>query len=200
MIDVPYMRCIPNMVVSAPMNEEELRNLMYTASLDKNAGPFSIRYPRGNGTTPNWKTPLKELQIGKGRKLKEGDDIAIVSFGTAGNLAADAINKLTEEGINVAHFDLRFVKPIDEEMLHEVFTNYSKVITIEDGTIVGGAGSAILEFMAANNYNAQVKMLGMPDKITEHGEPAELYAECGFDSKSIKKEVRKMILHSVIAQ
>jgi 1-deoxy-D-xylulose-5-phosphate synthase len=200
MIDVPYMRCIPNMVVSAPMNEEELRNLMYTASLDKNAGPFSIRYPRGNGTTPNWKTPLKELQIGKGRKLKDGDDIAIVSFGTAGNLAADAINKLTEEGINVAHFDLRFVKPIDEEMLHEVFTNYSKVITIEDGTIVGGAGSAILEFMAANNYNAQVKMLGMPDKITEHGEPAELYAECGFDSKSIKKEVRKMILHSVIAQ
>lgn len=200
MIDVPYMRCIPNMVVSAPMNEEELRNLMYTASLDKNAGPFSIRYPRGNGTTPNWKTPLKELQIGKGRKLKDGDDIAIVSFGTAGNLAADAINKLTEEGINVAHFDLRFVKPIDEEMLHEVFTNYSKVITIEDGTIVGGAGSAILEFMAANNYNAQVKMLGMPDKITEHGEPAELYAECGFDSKSIKKEVRKIILHSVIAQ
>ncbi len=200
MIDVPYMRCIPNMVVSAPMNEEELRNLMYTASLDKNAGPFSIRYPRGNGTTPNWKTPLKELQIGKGRKLKDGDDIAIVSFGTAGNLAADAINKLTEEGINVAHFDLRFVKPIDEEMLHEMFTNYSKVITIEDGTIVGGAGSAILEFMAANNYNAQVKMLGMPDKITEHGEPAELYAECGFDSKSIKKEVRKMILHSVIAQ
>jgi len=200
MIDVPYMRCIPNMVVSAPMNEEELRNLMYTASLDKNAGPFSIRYPRGNGTTPNWKMPLKELQIGKGRKLKDGDDIAIVSFGTAGNLAADAINKLTEEGINVAHFDLRFVKPIDEEMLHEVFTNYSKVITIEDGTIVGGAGSAILEFMAANNYNAQVKMLGMPDKITEHGEPAELYAECGFDSKSIKKEVRKMILHSVIAQ
>jgi 1-deoxy-D-xylulose-5-phosphate synthase len=200
MIDVPYMRCIPNMVVSAPMNEEELRNLMYTASLDKNAGPFSIRYPRGNGTTPNWKTPLKELQIGKGRKLKDGDDIAIVSFGTAGNLATEAINKLFEEGINVAHFDLRFVKPIDEEMLHEVFTNYSKVITIEDGTIVGGAGSAILEFMAANNYNAQVKMLGMPDKITEHGEPAELYAECGFDSKSIKKEVKKLMLHSVTAQ
>lgn len=200
MIDVPYMRCIPNMVVSAPMNEEELRNLMYTASLDKNAGPFSIRYPRGNGTTPNWKTPLKELQIGKGRKLKDGDDIAIISFGTAGNLATEAINKLFEEGINVAHFDLRFVKPIDEEMLHEVFTNYSKVITIEDGTIVGGAGSAILEFMAANNYNAQVKMLGMPDKITEHGEPAELYAECGFDSKSIKKEVKKLMLHSVTAQ
>ncbi len=200
MIDVPYMRCIPNMVVSAPMNEEELRNLMYTASLDKNAGPFSIRYPRGNGTTPNWKTPLKELQIGKGRKLKDGDDIAIISFGTAGNLATEAINKLFEEGINVAHFDLRFVKPIDEEMLHEVFTNYSKVITIEDGTIVGGAGSAILEFMAANNYNAQVKMLGMPDKITEHGEPTELYAECGFDSKSIKKEVKKLMLHSVTAQ
>ncbi len=198
MIDIPYMRCVPNMVVSAPMNEEELRNLMYTASLDKNAGPFSIRYPRGNGTTPNWKTPLQELPIGKGRKLKDGDDIAIVSFGTAGNLAAEAIEKLTEEGINVAHYDLRYVKPIDKEMLHEVFGKYSKVITVEDGTIVGGAGSAILEFMAENNYHASVKMLGMPDKITEHGEQPELYAECGFDAKSIRIQIKKMLLENAV--
>ncbi len=199
MIDVPFMRCIPNMVVSAPMNEEELRNLMYTASLDKNAGPFSIRYPRGNGTNPNWKISLKELEIGKGRKLKDGDDIAIISFGTAGNLAASAINGLTEEGINIAHYDLRFVKPIDKEMLHEVFAKFNKIITVEDGTIVGGAGSAILEFMAENNYSAHVKMLGMPDKITEHGEQSELYAECGFDAKAIKIQVKKLLLESLVS-
>jgi 1-deoxy-D-xylulose-5-phosphate synthase len=197
MIDVPFMRCIPNMVVSAPMNEEELRNLMYTASLDKNAGPFSIRYPRGNGTTPNWKSPLKELEIGKGRMINDGEDVAIISFGTAGNLASEAVQKLSSEGINIAHYDLRFVKPIDEEMLHEVFTKFNKIITVEDGTIVGGAGSAILEFMAANNYNAQVKMLGMPDKITEHGEQSELYAECGFDAKSIKMQVKKLLQESM---
>ncbi len=199
MIDIPYMRCVPNMVVSAPMNEEELRNLMYTASLDKNAGPFSIRYPRGNGVMPDWKKPLQELTIGKGRKLRDGQDIAIVSFGTAGNLAGDAIEKLADENIKAAHYDLRFVKPIDEEMLHEVFSKYSKVITVEDGTIVGGAGSAILEFMAANNYQAQVKMLGMPDKITEHGEQPELYVECGFDAKSIAKTVKVMLHENVMA-
>lgn len=198
MIDVPYMRCIPNMVVSAPMNEEELRNLMYTASLDKNAGPFSIRYPRGNGTTPNWKTTLQELPIGKGRKLKDGDDVAIVSFGTAGNLVTEAIEKLSVEGVNVAHYDLRFVKPIDKEMLHEVFGKFNKVITVEDGTIVGGAGSAILEFMAENNYHAKVKMLGMPDKITEHGEQPELYAECEFDAKAIRIQVKKLLVESSV--
>lgn len=199
MIDIPYMRCVPNMVVSAPMNEEELRNLMYTASLDKNAGPFSIRYPRGNGVMPDWRKPLQELTIGKGRKLKDGQDIAIVSFGTAGNLASDAVEKLAGENIQAAHYDLRFVKPIDEEMLHEVFGKYSKVLTVEDGTIVGGAGSAILEFMAANNYQAQVKMLGMPDKITEHGEQPELYAECGFDARSIAKTVKVMLRENVMA-
>ncbi len=198
MIDIPYMRCVPNMVVSAPMNEEELRNLMYTASLDKNAGPFSIRYPRGNGVMPEWKTPLQELPIGKGRKIKEGNDIAIISFGTAGNLAVQATAMLSEAQIEISHYDLRFVKPIDEEMLHEVFSKYTKIITIEDGTTVGGAGSAILEFMAANQYHAQVKMLGMPDKITEHGEPSELYAECGFDAKGIYKTVKSMLLINAI--
>jgi 1-deoxy-D-xylulose-5-phosphate synthase len=199
MIDVPYMRCVPNMVVGAPMNEEELRNMMYTASLDKNAGPFSIRYPRGNGVMPEWRTPLKEMQIGKGRKLKDGKDIVVLSFGTAGNMAATAADKLATEGINVGHYDMRFVKPIDEELLHEVFAKYKKVITIEDGTTVGGFGSAVLEFMAEHNYHAEVKMLGMPDRIVEHGEPHELYAECGYDVNGIVKTARNLIKESVSA-
>jgi 1-deoxy-D-xylulose-5-phosphate synthase len=171
---------------------------MYTATLEKNAGPFSIRYPRGHGTTPNWKTPFTEIKIGKGRKLKEGSELAIISIGTVGNMVTKAIENMETNSDLVAHYDLRFVKPIDEEMLHEVFSKFKKVITIEDGTIVGGAGSAILEFMAANNYSAKVKMLGMPDKITEHGEPSELYAECGYDAKSIKSEIYKLLVESEV--
>jgi 1-deoxy-D-xylulose-5-phosphate synthase len=192
MIDIPYMRCVPNMVVSSPMNEEELRNLMYTATLEKNAGPFSIRYPRGNGVMPDWKKPLQEIAVGKGRKLRDGEEIALVTIGPIGNLAADAAEKLALEGLNIGHYDLRFVKPIDAELLHEVFSKYKKVITIEDGTIVGGMGSAVLEFMAQHHYQAEVKMLGMPDKITEHGEQSELYAECGYDVKGIMKTVRAL--------
>ncbi len=193
MLDIPYMRCVPNMVVSAPMNEEELRNLMYTASLDKNAGPFSIRYPRGNGVLIDWKRPFAELEIGKGRKLSEGDDIAILSFGTAGNLAAVAVRNLAKENVSAAHYDMRFVKPIDEAILHEVFRKYRHVITIEDGTVVGGFGSAVLEFMADHHYHADVVRMGMPDKITEHGEQNELYAECGFDAKSIQAKVKSVL-------
>jgi 1-deoxy-D-xylulose-5-phosphate synthase len=193
MLDIPFMRCIPNMVVSAPMNEEDLRNLMYTASLDKNAGPFSIRYPRGNGVMPEWKTPFKEIEIGKGRKLREGDDIAILSIGHIGNFALDAADKLALEGIQVAHYDIRFVKPLDEEMLHDVFSKYKKIITIEDGTIVGGMGSAVIEFMSAHNYSSEIKMLGMPDRIVEHGEQAELYTECGYDTSAIINAVTEMI-------
>lgn len=193
MLDVPYMRCVPNMVVSAPMDEEELRNLMFTASLPENAGPFSIRYPRGNGVMIDWKRPLNKLPIGKGRKLREGKDIAILSFGTAGNLAQTALNLLEKEGILGAHYDMRFVKPIDEEMLHEVFTNFKQIITVEDGTIVGGFGSAVLEFMADHHYNSNVKRMGMPDRIVEHGEPNELYLECGFDAKSIVSMTKSVL-------
>jgi len=192
-IDIPFMRCVPNMVVSAPMNEEELRNLMYTASLEKNAGPFSIRYPRGNGVMINWKTPFKEVKIGEGRKLKDGEDIAILTIGHIGNMAMEAADKLSSEGIEVGLFDMRFVKPLDEKLLHEVFGRYRKVITVEDGTIVGGFGSAILEFMAEHGYNSELKMLGMPDTIVEHGEQSELYAECGYDSKGIVNAVRAFI-------
>jgi 1-deoxy-D-xylulose-5-phosphate synthase len=192
MIDIPFMRCVPNMVVSSPMNEEELRNLMYSATLEKNAGPYSIRYPRGNGVMPDWKRPLQEIPTGKGRKLRDGEEIAFLTLGPIGNLAADAAEKLAAEGISVGHYDIRFVKPLDQELLHEVFRHYKKIITVEDGTIVGGMGSAVLEFMAEHGYQAEVKMLGMPDSITEHGEQSELYAECGYDVKGMMKAVRSM--------
>ncbi len=200
MLDIPFMRCVPNMVVSAPMNEEELRNLMYTATLEKNAGPFSIRYPRGNGVMPDWKKPFNEIEIGKGRKIKEGNGIAILSIGHAGNLVVAAAKKLETENISAAHYDLRFVKPLDEEMLHEIFIKFKKIITVEDGTIIGGAGSAVLEFMAAHNYTAEVKMLGMPDTITEHGEQAELYSECGFDANSIANAVKVLLFENTVAK
>lgn len=191
-LDIPFMRCVPNMIVSAPMNEEELRNLMYTAQLDKITNPFSIRYPRGNGVMTEWKTPFKEIEIGKGRKVKAGDDVAILSIGHIGNLALEAATKLDLEGISAALYDLRFVKPLDEALLHEVFTRFSKVVTIEDGTVVGGMGSAVLEFMAAHGYKAEVKILGMPDAVVEHGEQPELYTECGYDVPSIIKTVQQL--------
>ena len=191
--DIAYFRCIPNMIVSAPMNEEELRNLMYTAQLEETAGCFSIRYPRGNGVMVNWKTPFQKVEVGKGRKLKDGNEIAILSLGHPGNFAATAITQLEGEGITVGHYDLRFAKPLDEAMLHEVFSKYKKVITLEDGCIMGGVGSAILEFMADNNYSSQVKRMGIPDRFIEHGEPIELYEECGFSPVQIYKEVKEML-------
>jgi 1-deoxy-D-xylulose-5-phosphate synthase len=181
------------MIVSAPMNEEELRNLMYTAQLDEIQAPFSIRYPRGNGVMVDWKTPFKKIEIGTGRKLKDGKDIAILSLGHPGNFAVKAIQALEKDGVSPAHYDLRFAKPLDEAMLHEVFTRYKKIITIEDGTIVGGVGSAILEFMSDHGYTAQVKRLGMPDKFIEHGEPNELYTECGFSAEQIATEVLELL-------
>ena len=191
--DIPYMRCIPNMVVSAPMNEKELRNLMFTAQLDSNIYPFVIRYPRGEGVMPDWKTPFEEITIGKGRKLKDGKEIAILSFGHPGNFAQAAIRELRTQGIDPAHYDLRFVKPIDEDLLHEVFSNYSKIITVEDGTIVGGFGSAVLEFMNEYNYNAVIKILGIPDRLVEHGTPKELHRECAYDAQGIADAVREMM-------
>ncbi len=195
--DIPYMRCIPNMVVSAPMNESELRNLMYTAQLEKNKYPFVIRYPRGEGVMPEWKTPFKEIEIGKGRKIKDGNGIAILSFGHPGNFAAAAIRELKADGINPAHYDLRFVKPIDEDLLHEVFSKFDKIITVEDGTVVGGFGSAVLEFMNANNYKAEVKILGIPDRIVEHGTLKELHNECHYDAAAIALAARVTMNHPV---
>lgn len=192
--DLAYFRCIPNMVVSAPMNESELRNLMYTAQLDKNAFPFSIRYPRGNGVMPEWKTPFEEIEIGTGRKIRDGKDIAILTIGHPGNFAVEATEILELSGVSAAHYDMRFVKPLDEKMLHEIFSKFSKVITVEDGCIQGGFGSAVVEFMADHNYHAEIKRLGIPDRWIEHGEQAELWKECGFDTESIVKTAKDMVL------
>jgi 1-deoxy-D-xylulose-5-phosphate synthase len=196
--DIAYMRCVPNMIVSAPMNEAELRDLMYTAQLDSNELPFVIRYPRGEGMLVDWKTPMKEIKVGTGRKLKDGKDIAVLTFGHPGNFAAAAIRDVKQEGINPAHYDMRFVKPLDEEMLHEVFSNYNKVITVEDGTIVGGFGSAILEFMNEHGYKADVKILGIPDSLVEHGTPKQLYDEIGIDANGIAAMLRKMMMEGVV--
>lgn len=189
--DMAYMRAIPNITVSAPMNEEELRNLMYTSQL-KDKGPFSIRYPRGRGVMSEWKTPLKEIPIGKGRLIRKGSDIAILSIGHVGNYVVEASKELEKKHIDVAHYDMRFVKPIDKDILHEIGKNFKNIITIEDGTIVGGFGSVVLEFMSENEYTVSIKRLGIADKFIDHGTPQELHRECGFDVEGIIKTVTLM--------
>ncbi len=192
--DLAYMRCIPNIVVAAPMNEEELRNLMFTAQLPRE-GAFCIRYPRGQGVMPDWKTPIQQIPVGKGRCIKEGNDIAILTIGHIGNYAVTACEKLTLEGIDAAHYDMRFVKPLDEKLLHQIFKTHSHIVTVEDGCLHGGFGSAILEFMAENGYQAFVKRLGIPDRIVEHGTQHELHKECGFDEEGIQNAVQKLFEH-----
>ncbi len=191
--DIAYMRSIPNMIVSAPMDEIELRNLMYTAQLPENKLPFSIRYPRGCGIKPNWKKPFVKIEIGKGRKLTDGKDVALLSIGKAGIFAKRAVKSLENKEVYAAHFDLRFIKPLDKELLTEVFENFKIIVTIEDGVIQGGFGSAVLEFMAENNFSATVKLLGIPDKFIEHGSTEDLYKECGIDVKGITNTVMELI-------
>ena len=195
--DIAYMRCIPGMVISAPMNESELRNLMYTAQLDETKDPFVIRYPRGEGVMPEWRTEMKKIEIGTGRKLKDGKDIAILSLGHPGNFAAAAIRDLKQDGLIPAHYDMRFAKPLDETMLHEVFAKYDKIITVEDGTITGGFGSAVAEFMIAHQYSARIKMLGIPDHYIEHGSLKELHKECGYDANGIAAAVRELMKEKI---
>ncbi|MEL6194404.1 MAG: 1-deoxy-D-xylulose-5-phosphate synthase [Bacteroidota bacterium] len=195
--DIAYFRCIPNMIVSAPMNEAELRNLMYTASQD-DMGPFSIRYPRGKGVMPEWRTDFELIPVGKGRKLTEGEDVAILTIGHPGNFAQTAIAELAGEGIHPAHYDMRFVKPLDEEMLHEIFSSYKKVVTVEDGCIMGGFGSAVLEFMVDHGYTSRVTRLGIPDRYIEHGTQKELWAECKYDKAAIIEAVRTLVNDTVL--
>lgn len=190
--DIAYMRCIPNMIVAAPMNESELRNLMYTAQLDSNKLPFVIRYPRGNGVMPEWKTKFEAITIGTGRKIVDGERIAILTIGHPGNFALEAIKTLQTEGLEPALYDMRFVKPLDEVLMHEIAQRFDKIITVEDGTIVGGFGSAVLEFLNQHNYPQQVVMLGIPDAIVEHGKPEELHRECGYDAQAIATAVRQL--------
>src|SRR5690554_1180374 len=194
--DLAYFRCIPNLTISAPMNEEELRNLMYTAQLE-NAGPFVIRYPRGQGVMTEWKTPFRKIKVGTGRKVRNGTDVAILSIGHQGNFALAAAEELSEQGINVAVYDMRFVKPIDQLLLHEVFAKFDKIITLEDGSLMGGMGSAVLEFMSDHGYYAQVKRLGMSDRFYEHGTQQELFEEAGFSKKHIMQIAAEMVNDSV---
>ena len=175
--DIAFFRCIPNMIVSSPMNEQELRNLMYTAQLP-NQGPFSIRYPRGNGVMLDWKSPLKEITVGKGQKIKDGEGIAILSLGHPGNFVIAAQSTFIKEGLNIAHYDMRFAKPLDKKLLHKIFKQFDTIITIEDGCLQGGFGSAIIEFMSDHNYKNTVRRLGIPDEFINYGTQEELHIYC----------------------
>lgn len=197
--DIAFMRCIPNMIIAAPMNEAELRNLMYTAQLEKTTYPMVIRYPRGQGVMPQWRTPMEEVRIGSARKICNGKDIAILTIGHPGNFAVNACKQLANEDLRPAHYDMRFVKPIDEAMMHEIAQNYPKIITVEDGTIVGGFGSAVLEFLAQHQYHNEVHMLGIPDRIVEHGKPEELHRECGYDAQAIAEKVKQISVPAAVA-
>jgi 1-deoxy-D-xylulose-5-phosphate synthase len=182
------------MIVSAPMNESELRNLMYTAQLPRKGKAFTIRYPRGQGVMPEWRTPMKAIPIGKGRMILEGEELAILTIGHIGNYAVTACEQLQKEHLYPAHFDMRFIKPLDEELLHNIFSRYNKILTVEDGCLQGGFGSAVLEFMADHNYNASVKRLGIQDKVFEHGQQIELQKESGFDPEAIAEAVMNMMV------
>ena len=192
--DMAFMRSIPNMIVSAPMDEIELRNLLYTAQLEKNRSPFSIRYPRGHGIFTDWKKPFQEIEIGKARQISEGVEVAILTIGHPGNVVASVVKKLETENISVAHYDMRFVAPLDKNVLHSVFKNFAHIITVEDGILKGGFGSAIIEFMADNGYSSQVRRLGIPDYFVEHGTQDELYKECGYDAEGIELAIREILV------
>ena len=187
--DLAYFRPIPNLTISSPMDEHELRRLMYTAQLP-DQGPFVIRYPRGRGVLLDWKCPLEEIPVGKGRRLKEGKDLAVITLGPIGNVAARAIERAEKDkGISIAHYDLRFLKPLDEALLHEVGLNFQHVVTIEDGVKKGGMGSAILEFMADNDYIPHFRRIGVPDAFIEHGTIQELHHLCGMDEEGIYNQL-----------
>ena len=191
-LDLAFLRTIPNMTIAAPYDEHELRRLMYTAQLP-DMGPFAIRYPRGRGKLVDWRCPLEAVEVGRGRKLREGTDVALLSIGSVGNLATEAIERVAAKGISVAHYDMRFLKPIDEELLHEVAAQHKCIITLENGTIKGGLGSAVLEFMADYGYTPRVHRMGLPDRFIEHGSVPELCRLCGIDADSIAKAIEELV-------
>jgi 1-deoxy-D-xylulose-5-phosphate synthase len=197
--DLAFFRCIPGMTIASPLNEIEMRDLMFTAQL-RPAGPFVIRYPRGKGVTVDWKQPFSEIEIGKGQQLKEGTDLAMLSIGPIGVEATKAIEILEREQISVAHYDMRFLKPIDNILLKNVFTKFNKVITLEDASIVGGLGSAVIEYMNDNSYKAKVIRLGIPDRFVDHGTQEELYKECGFDAQGIVAAARNLVVSKIMTR
>jgi 1-deoxy-D-xylulose-5-phosphate synthase len=192
--DMAFMRSIPNMIVAAPMDEVELRNMLYTAQLEKNKSPFSIRYPRSRGRFADWKRSFEEIIPGKARQISAGDDMAILTIGHPGNTVATVVNKLTEESIKISHYDMRYVAPLDEAVLHIVFKKFKHIITVEDGVLKGGFGSAVIEFMSDNGYNSDVRRLGISDYFVEHGTQDELYRECGYDEEGIEIAIREMLV------
>jgi 1-deoxy-D-xylulose-5-phosphate synthase len=190
--DLAYFRAIPNLHICSPMNEQELRNMMYTAQ-HEGMGTFAIRYPRGRGSMAEWKTPFSKLEVGKGRWISKGKDVAVISIGSVGNYVTLASEKLKDQGVEIGHVDIRFLKPIDEDLLHEIFKSFDKVISVEDGTIIGGLGSALLEFMADHGYKADLKRLGVPDRFIQHGSLEELHRDCGYDVQGIIDAVKELL-------
>ena len=188
--DLAYLRPIPNLTIASPLNEWDLRNLMYTGY--KTNGTMVIRYPRGKGEKKDWKNPMEIMPVGKGRKLKDGTDVAVLSIGPIGNEVTKAIAMVPE--ISVAHYDMIYLKPIDEALLHEVGQKFKHIITVENGVACGGLGSAVLEFMADNHYTPQVNRLGIPDRFIEHGSIPELYQLCGIDCNSIATKLKSIVL------
>ena len=191
--DMAFMRSIPNIIVSAPMGAVELRNMMYTAQLEKYKGPFSIRYPRGCSMVSRWKNPFEEIIPGKARQLSDGNDIAILSIGHPGYDVTAVVKNLEKEKIGITHWDMRFITPLDKEVLISVFEKFDRIITVEDGVLRGGFGSAVIEFMSDNGYSAKVVRLGIPDYFVEHGTQEELIKQCGFDQVGIEHAVREML-------
>jgi 1-deoxy-D-xylulose-5-phosphate synthase len=194
--DLAFFRCIPGMTIASPLNEIEMRNMMYTAQLDPK-GPMVIRYPRGKGVMIDWKKPFTRMEIGKGQMLRDGSDLAILSLGPIGNEASKAIEELEKQHISVAHFDMRFLKPLDNKLLKSIFSRFNKIITVEDASIVGGLGSAVIEYMNDNSYKAKVIRLGIPDRFVDHGSQEELYRECGYDAAGILAAAKNLV-HSKI--
>ena len=190
--DLAYMRCVPNLIVASPLDEVELRNMMYSA-LHMQTGPYAIRYPRGKGINSNWEQPMSEIPIGKGKCIKEGKDIALLTIGPIGLKAKFLAQKLEKSGFSVAVYNMRFVKPLDTDLLPEVMQTFTKIITIEDGTVVGCFGSAVIEFNADNDYNPTLKRLGVPDNFIEHGTISELHQLCGYDTKGIEAAINELL-------
>lgn len=191
--DLAYLRPVPNLTIASPYDEHELRKLMYTAQLP-GKGPFVIRYPKGRGVLVDWECPLEEIEVGRGRKMKDGTDLAVITLGPVGNDAARALARAEQDtGLSVAHYDLRFLKPLDQDMLHEIGRNFKRIVTVEDGVLVGGMGSAVLEFMSDNGYAPNVKRLGIPDCFVQHGTVQELRKICGIDETGIYNAIIQML-------
>ena len=191
LFDLAYLRCIPGMIVASPINEHDLRNLMFTAQQD-GMGPFAIRYPRGKGVIADWHNEMETLPVGKGRLMSEGEGVAVLSIGHIGNEVIEVVKRLAERGIKVGHYDMIYLKPLDEDILEEATKRYHSLITIEDGTVVGGLGSAVAEWLTRHHRNTRLKMLGVQDEFVHQGTVAELYERCGMDARSLENAILEM--------